>query len=63
VFIYGEGTFIGEVDSLFYKKRLNTIVEVVEDSNLVIIQADALNSFLSSNPGLQVLFKDSLIIE
>lgn len=59
----GEGTFVGEIEALMTQKRLNTIVEVVEDSQLMMIQQDALNSFLSSNPGLQVLFRDSLIVE
>jgi hypothetical protein len=45
------------------RKRLNTIVEVVEEAQLMIIHQDALSSFLSSNPGLQVLFRDSLIVE
>jgi hypothetical protein len=35
-----------------YGKRLVTYVDTIEDSYLVIIPADSLNSFLSSNPGL-----------
>lgn len=54
---------MGEVESIMQKKRLNTIVEVVEDAELVIIRAESLISFLQSNPGLQILFKDSIIVE
>ena len=63
IMYFSEGVFIGEVNSLMLKKRVNTLVEVVEDSQLILIPAESLNSFLYSNPGLQILFRDSLVIE
>jgi hypothetical protein len=52
LYTLGEGVFVGEVEAIMYGKRLVTKVDAIEDSYLVVIPADALNSFLSSNPGL-----------
>jgi hypothetical protein len=45
------------------KKKLNTVVEAIEDCEIIFVAAEALSSFLQANPGLQILFKDALVIE
>lgn len=44
--------FFGEVESILNKRRSNTLVEAMEDTELIFIQADSLVSFLLNNPGL-----------
>jgi len=54
---------VGEVEAMMYGKRLVTNLDCIEESYLVLIPKDSMNAFLSSNPGLQILFRDSLITE
>lgn len=35
-----------------YKKKLNTVLEALDDCELMLIKAEALSSFLQANPGL-----------
>jgi len=50
------GQFFGEIDAIINQKRTNTIVEALEDTELIMIDAESLKSFLLNNPGLLVLF-------
>ncbi|CAD8078021.1 unnamed protein product [Paramecium primaurelia] len=57
------GMFFGEIDSIIKNKRTTTIVEAVEDTEIIILESSSLRSFLADNPGLMVLFQESIIIE
>ncbi|CAD8181609.1 unnamed protein product [Paramecium octaurelia] len=57
------GMFFGEIDSIVQNRRTTTIVEAVEDTEIVILESSSLRSFLADNPGLMVLFQESIIIE
>lgn len=48
--------FFGEIDSIVNNRRTNTIVEAVEETEIIILESSSLRSFLSDNPGLMVLF-------